>query len=407
MRPGALVTQPPGDIRLGAVAVLPGAFPGTAWDASVAQGERVTRGQVLCTLRPHPSIALVASVAGRVDAVVHGSRRHLERIEIEAADGDDSAAVVTLDAEPARHNDAALRALLQQSGDWAAFRTRPFGRMPMPDAIPSAIFVGATDSQPGALDPARAVDGQGDDLRRGLEALLRLTAGPVFVCQGPGAALVDPGPRLRVARFAGAHPAGTLGPQIHRLWPVSRNRAVWQISIQDVAAIGALLANGQPQTWRLFSVLGHPRRAPLGARLADLAGFPAPQLISGSLLSGHEAAFLGRHDLQVSVGLEQSVPRWLRWIDRLSGAGAGGKPGEKIGAILPSEAFESLFPFAIPPVPLMRALAIADLETAERLGALELLEEDLALLSWRCASGADYGQLLRDALDRLHDEGAP
>ena len=52
-------------------------------------------------------------------------------------------------------------------------------------------------------------------------------------------------------------------------------------------------------------------------------------------------------------------------------------------------------------MPLIRALAVGDVEAAARLGALELIEEDIALLSTLCTSGADYGALLRQALDIL------
>ncbi|MBK8439867.1 MAG: hypothetical protein IPL38_10360 [Rhodobacter sp.] len=54
----------------------------------------------------------------------------------------------------------------------------------------------------------------------------------------------------------------------------------------------------------------------------------------------------------------------------------------------------------------MRALAVGDVETAERLGCLELLEDDLALLSHLCPSGSDYGMLLRRTLDILAQEQA-
>ncbi len=49
----------------------------------------------------------------------------------------------------------------------------------------------------------------------------------------------------------------------------------------------------------------------------------------------------------------------------------------------------------------MRALSVGDWETAYRLGAADLLEEDVALLSTYCSSGADYGALLRRALDDI------
>jgi Na+-transporting NADH:ubiquinone oxidoreductase subunit A len=67
----------------------------------------------------------------------------------------------------------------------------------------------------------------------------------------------------------------------------------------------------------------------------------------------------------------------------------------------PTEAFEAALPQNILPVPLMRALSIGDDEAAESLGATDLLEEDVALLSYLCPSGSDYGMLLRQSLDRI------
>ena len=49
----------------------------------------------------------------------------------------------------------------------------------------------------------------------------------------------------------------------------------------------------------------------------------------------------------------------------------------------------------------MRALQLGDAERARELGALELLEDDLAPLSQACVSRNDYGELLRRVLDHL------
>jgi Na+-transporting NADH:ubiquinone oxidoreductase subunit A len=46
-----------------------------------------------------------------------------------------------------------------------------------------------------------------------------------------------------------------------------------------------------------------------------------------------------------------------------------------------------------------------DDEQAERLGCLELLEEDLALCSFVCPGKNDYAPALRAALRRLEGEG--
>lgn len=406
-------------------------YPGVTFDLRVGEDDSVRRGQILCVDRRRPDIAFVASVAGRVSRIGLGARRRVETVEVTAAGEDGTRFVVG----PAQGDDAALRALLLESGAWVAFRTRPFGRIPDPSARPSAIFVTATDSRPLAPDPAHVLAPRLDDFRRGVAAMLRLTDGPVFVCQAPGPPLAPPVDRLRVARFSGPHPAGLAGTHIHRLWPVSARRSVWQIGYQDVAAIGVLLETGEISAQRTLSVagpgLGGPARlmrAPLGVELAELletAGTgpdrtPEPnpdpdpdsgpdpdpgamRLISGSVLEGRAARYLGRHDLQVTVlnrrGQALRPPSALaRLLDRL--------PRAASGVIEPSEAFEQVFPFDLLPVPLMRALAARDIETTQRLGGLELLEEDLALLSWRCPSGCDYGQFLRQFLDILHEESA-
>ncbi|HPG22665.1 MAG TPA: Na(+)-translocating NADH-quinone reductase subunit A, partial [Amaricoccus sp.] len=144
-------------------------------------------------------------------------------------------------------------------------------------------------------------------------------------------------------------------------------------------------------------------RTVMGASLRDLtASEVAPggrdgfaRILSGSVLAGREAAWLGRHHHQVTIldarpeARRLPLPRWL------------GRPGRGPRPLIASERLEGLLPFGIPPVPLMRALAVGDSETAERLGALDLVEEDVALLSCFCTSGADYGRLLRRVLDDL------
>ena len=53
----------------------------------------------------------------------------------------------------------------------------------------------------------------------------------------------------------------------------------------------------------------------------------------------------------------------------------------------------------------LKALAAKDLESAEKLGVLELAEEDLSLCEYVCASKTDYSVLLRDMLTTIEKEG--
>ncbi len=395
---------------VGSVGLMAADFPGVALDLKVAEGDRVGLGQVLCTDRHCAEIAFVASAAGRVSEIRRGKRRRIDAVVI-AADGD---AAISFDTQAAAQDDQALRAVLMASGAWVAFRTRPFGLIPGPGTRPAAIFVTATASNPQAADSLAVLSPQIGAFQCGLDAMLRLTGGSVFLCQPPGPALATATDRLIVAQVSGPHPSGLAGTHIHRLFPVTGQRVVWQIGYQDVAAIGHLLTTGQVQALRTISVAGDgvPRpqlvSAPLGAGLADLTrGLLADAevgLLTGSALTGRALPYLGRHDLQVTTCATSSGrARSGSIVGRLLAL----LPVYRDGTMQPCEAFDSGFPFDLPPAPLMRALAVGDIETAERLGCLELLEEDMALLSWLCASGNDYGALLRHALDELAAGATP
>lgn len=391
--------------KVGAVALLGADYPGALLDPQVAEGEAVRLGQVLCRDRHDPRIAFVAPVAGRVRHTRRGKRRRLEALILETG----SDGVVKFDTVAAQSDAAALRALMLDSGAWTGFRTRPFGHIPGPDTQPAAIFVTATDTNPLAADPLVFLTPQRAPLQAGLDALLRLTAGPVYLCQPAGPPLAEARDRLVIAEITGPHPAGNAGTQMHNVFPASADRNLWQIGAQDVAALGHLLRTGTVQGTRVVAVAGDGLRAPglclapLGADLADLTRdhliTPGATLLSGAPLGGRTAQYLRRHDMQVTAlrpSETPSGPFWRRFLHAL--------PRARDGAMIPREAYDAAFPFAILPAPLMRALAVGDVETAERLGCLELLEEDMALLTWLCPSGLDYGILLRHVLDRLAEE---
>ena len=62
-------------------------------------------------------------------------------------------------------------------------------------------------------------------------------------------------------------------------------------------------------------------------------------------------------------------------------------------------------PLDIMPTFLLRALMVADLENAEKLGCLELVEDDLALCTFVSPGKEDYGRALRRNLDEIWKEG--
>ena len=62
--------------------------------------------------------------------------------------------------------------------------------------------------------------------------------------------------QVRHERFAGPHPAGTVGLHIHTLDPAGRGRLVWHVGYQDTLAIGRLFESGSIDVERVVSLAG-------------------------------------------------------------------------------------------------------------------------------------------------------
>jgi len=74
-------------------------------------------------------------------------------------------------------------------------------------------------------------------------------------------------------------------------------------------------------------------------------------------------------------------------------------------ALLPLGQFERVMPFDIIPTFLLRSMMVGDTEQAEKLGILELDEEDVALLTFVDPGKTDFGPVLRRNLELIEKEG--
>ena len=74
-------------------------------------------------------------------------------------------------------------------------------------------------------------------------------------------------------------------------------------------------------------------------------------------------------------------------------------------AMVPIGAYEQVMPLDILPTQLLRALIVGDTEMAQKLGCLELDEEDLALCTFVCPGKYEFGPLLRKNLRQIEVEG--
>ena len=429
------------------IALLGADYPGLRPTLHAKVGETVKRGQLLFEDKKMPGVRFTAPGAGKVVAVNRGEKRvfqsmviELSRSELEGRSG--GAEQVSFSSYTGKHpaslTGAQVRELLIESGMWTALRGRPYARVANPEGQPHSVFVTVTDSNPLAPSVAVAMTDQGHRFQLGLAAIAKLTEGMVFVCTEPGISLDLPDEsRIQVEQFSGPHPAGTVGYHIHKLDPVDRSKLVWYLGYQDVVAIGELFNSGELYLDRVISLAGpmvkQPRllRTRIGASTDALVDGELSEgevrVISGSALSGRiargdELGFLGRYDNQVTVLAEGREREFLGWLtpggDKYSvvkthlGALIPGKRfafttsthGSK-RAIVPIGTYEKVMPFDLMPTQLLKSLLMRDIETAERLGCLELAEEDVALCSFVCPGKNDYGPYLRDVLTLIEKEG--
>ena len=65
---------------------------------------------------------------------------------------------------------------------------------------------------------------------------------------------------------------------------------------------------------------------------------------------------------------------------------------------------KTIMPLNILSTQLLKSLVTFDIELAEKLGALELAPEDLALTSYICPSKYDYQSILNTNLEKMYEE---
>jgi Na+-transporting NADH:ubiquinone oxidoreductase subunit A len=150
------------------------------------------------------------------------------------------------------------------------------------------------------------------------------------------------------------------------------------------------------------------------------------RVISGSVLTGTHAtgphAYLGRYHVQVSVlreGYEKELFGWAMpgknkfsvtrsFLGHLFKGQLFNMTTTTNGSdrsMVPIGNYERVLPLDMEPTLLLRDLCAGDTDSAQALGALELDEEDVALCTFVCPGKYEYGQLLRECLDKIEKEG--
>jgi Na+-transporting NADH:ubiquinone oxidoreductase subunit A len=401
----------------------------------VTEGEQVVLGQPLFVDKKNPEILYTSPATGEVVAVNRGERRVFLSLVIKLSGSEEKTFPTTAVARLEQLSPEEVEQQLINSGLWTSFRTRPYSKIPTPGTRPAALFVTAIDTNPLAADPEIAISEKTAEFEAGLQVVRHLTKGKVYLCKKPDAQMPIP-QGITVSEFSGCHPAGLVGTHIHFLEQVNQQRTVWHIGYQDVIAVGHLFLTGRILTERLIALCGpavkKPRliRTRLGACLSELVSGQLHEVdsrvISGSVLAGHRAAqandFLGRYHNQISVLAENRQREFMGWsmpgFNKFSVKNVFASSllprrplpmttstHGSLRAMVPVGAFEKVMPLNIKATWLLRSLLTLDTDLAQDLGCLELDEEDLALCSFVCSGKMNYGDHLRQTLQKIEKEG--
>ena len=407
----------------------------------VSEGDRVNLGQALFEDKKNPGVFVCAPVSGTVEKILRGDRRHFIAISIKP----NQEAAPTFNAYGEGEKISALGReqiieILARHGLWPLLRQRPFDKVPPLNGQAHSIFVNTMDSNPLAYDPLILLEDE-DNKRNysaGLTVLENLTQGTIHIAKKAGAKLpINNSSRCREHEFGGIHPAGLVGTHIHFIDGVGSQKTVWHLNLQGLLAIGRFFHTGILDFSKVVALVGEGLKEAKLLRVnggVDVEAVVSGNLqegeqrrISGSVFSGRQlranAPYLGFYDQQISVIPEGRHSIFLEYLR--PGCGVFSKTRAYAGRflkkvspfkfttsmqgsprpIVPFGIYEEVMPLDILPTLLLKALVMKDTDTAVNLGALELVEEDVALLSYVDAGKHDFGAILRENLTIIEQEG--
>ncbi len=422
------------------VAVLGNDYVGMKPTMLVEEGDSVSLGQPLFEDKKNPGVLITSPAGGKIEAINRGDRRALQSIVIEVEAEEKAEEFKSFTAEElVSGTSESVRHQLITSGMWAAFRTRPYSKIPTVDSSPSNVFISVLDTEPLSPDPEKIVNLRLEDFNFGISVLKRLIDCPIHISVSENSSLeIIEDEQVKKHRFSGPHPAGLVGTHMHYISPASLTNVNWTIGYQDLMAIGSLFKTGYVSTERVIALSGpqvnEPRyiKTRLGACTDELTAGELTQrenrIISGSVISGREAigsyAYLGRYHNQISVIAEPNSKdrEFMNWLT------PGPRKFSKIPLflsslfpkkifkfkalmngsdrpIVPIGVYEEVLPLNMLPAMLLRNVVLMDTEKIQDLGGLELDEEDLSLCSYVCPGKYDFGSLLRAGLNKIEVEG--
>lgn len=418
-------------------AVSPLDFEGVTPKLLVKEGDKVKAGTPLFFNKYDQRVIFTSPVSGTVAAINRGEKRKVLDVTVTADAEQVYEEFPKLDLRKASRKE--IVELLLGSGLWPLIIQRPYGVIANPDDAPKAVFVSAFDSAPLAPDYHFALKDEHENLQKGFEVLGRLTDGKVHLsarakAEGDSASFQGVEHHL----FAGKHPVGNVGVQIHHIDPINKGEVVWTVNIQDVAIIGRLFNEGRVDMSRTIAVTGSEvvkpcyLRVVAGAAVASvLGGNLKPRgegdnvrIISGNVLTGVKTpadGHLSFYANQLTVIPEGDKYELLGWAMPRFGKFSVSRayfswlfPGKRYNLdtnlnggerpFVVTGLYERYLPMDIYPMYLLKACLAGDIDKMENLGIYEVVEEDFALCEFVDPSKIDIQQIIRNGINLMIKE---
>ena len=418
-------------------AVSPLDFEGVTPKLLVKVGDEVKAGTPLFFNKYNERVLFTSPVSGTVAAVNRGEKRKVLNVTVKASADQRYEEFAVPDLSKASREEVVE--LLLRSGLWPMFVQRPYGVIADPTDSPKAIFVSAFDSAPLAPDYNYVLRERRNDLQKGIEVLRKLTAGKVHLsvrakAEGQMAALKG----AELHTFAGKHPVGNVGVQIHHIDPVNKDEVVWTINMQDLAIVGRLFNEGRVDMTKIIAVAGSEVEKPGYCRIVNGAPVAsilkgnvkaqkegdAVRIISGNVLTGTKTAadgFISFYANQITVIPEGDKYELLGWA--MPRFGKFSVSRSYFSWLFPRKAYnldtnlnggerpfvvtglyEQYLPMDIYPMYLLKACLAGDIEKMENLGIYEVVEEDFALCEFVDPSKIEIQQIIRDGINLMIKE---
>jgi len=419
------------------VAICPTDFAGLTPRLLVKEGDGVLCGSPVLSDKKNPDILISSPVSGIVKEIVRGEKRKLLAVLIQA---DIKQQGLDFGKKSPKDLDASqIKRALLESGLWPFIIQRPYGIVAKPEDTPKAIFISAFDTAPLAASPEFTLTGRIADIQTGIDAVAKLTDGKVHVglnAAGSSSSIFRRLEGVSFHLFEGKHPAGNVGVQISHVCPVVKGSVVWTVSLQGLAAIGALFKTGKLNLRRKIAVAGP---AAIQTGYADaLPGTPMNsfqafygnnddiRIVSGNILSGKtvgKEGYLGFYSNEVTVLKEGTEKELFGWLDPIrpkvysqdrtafSWLFCGKKydmdtnlHGGPRAFVMSDSYYSKVLPMDIYPIYLIKACLAGDIDKMEQFGIYEVIPEDFALCEYIDPSKNYIQEIIADGISLMLKE---